>query len=366
MEEQIKAFQELLKTKDEEIVKLSKIKDMMREQLTKVKEENNHLKEDLEKAKIAAEKNPATIYPDLEKKLKQTEDQLKSLEDANKKLTEDLAKSKSSSSASPTSATEKKDEKKSEVSGDSLSEDAPIPMDTLLKQVKTGMFKLGQQNFSIEQKIDSLLELLSTGAGAAKTPMPESPGMAMASNISIKKPMGEQAAIRKPSEMMKPAKAEEAVSAPAPVPEEEVHVRKPSAGFAGRKPSDLAKAKAEEDAATAAAAAPKEEEVHTRRPSGTSSRMAAPEVKIGAPAEAAPAPTPAPAPAAPMGGGGISKPVRTVPYPADGILKCPNCNAQNFAEMENKAKIISFVPVKKYGKMRYCKNCRTQWDYDKE
>ena len=56
MEEQIKAFQELLKTKDEEIVKLSKIKDMMREQLTKVKEENNHLKEDLEKAKIAAEK----------------------------------------------------------------------------------------------------------------------------------------------------------------------------------------------------------------------------------------------------------------------------------------------------------------------
>jgi len=366
MEEQIKAFQELLKTKDEEIVKLSKIKDMMREQLTKVKDENNHLKEDLEKAKIAAEKNPATIYPDLEKKLKQTEDKCKSLEEANKKLTEDLAKNKSTPSTTSPSSTEKKEEKKSDVSGETLSEDAPIPMDTLLKQVKTGMFKLGQQNFSIEQKIDSLLELLSSGAGVAKAPISESPGMAMASNVSIKKPMGEQAAIRKPSEMMKPTKSEEPAPVPAPTPEEEVHVRKPSAGFAGRKPSDLAKAKADEDAAAVAAAAPKEEEVHTRRPSGVGSRMAAPEVKIGSPTEATPAPAPTPAPAAPMGGGGISKPVRTVPYPADGILKCPNCNAQNFAEMENKAKIISFVPVKKYGKMRYCKNCRTQWDYDKE
>ncbi len=39
-------------------------------------------------------------------------------------------------------------------------------MDQLLKQVKTGMFKLGQQNFSIEQKIDSLVEILNKDGSA--------------------------------------------------------------------------------------------------------------------------------------------------------------------------------------------------------
>ena len=41
-----------------------------------------------------------------------------------------------------------------------------LPWDQLLKQVKTGMFKLGQQNFSIEQKIDSLVEILNKDGSA--------------------------------------------------------------------------------------------------------------------------------------------------------------------------------------------------------
>ncbi|MCF2140259.1 MAG: hypothetical protein K9W44_09425 [Candidatus Lokiarchaeota archaeon] len=55
--------------------------------------------------------------------------------------------------------------------------------------------------------------------------------------------------------------------------------------------------------------------------------------------------------------------VPTIPYPENGFIKCPKCGGNNFQEMENKKKIVMYNP-RKYGKKYYCKDCRTEWDYE--
>lgn len=55
--------------------------------------------------------------------------------------------------------------------------------------------------------------------------------------------------------------------------------------------------------------------------------------------------------------------VPTIPYPADGLIKCPKCGGNKIQEMENKKKIVMFNP-RKYGKKYYCKECRAEWDYE--
>jgi hypothetical protein len=50
--------------------------------------------------------------------------------------------------------------------------------------------------------------------------------------------------------------------------------------------------------------------------------------------------------------------VITIPYPADGAIKCPKCGLQDFQEMPNKTKRPQYgIYPKKY----YCRKCRTEW-----
>jgi len=52
-----------------------------------------------------------------------------------------------------------------------------------------------------------------------------------------------------------------------------------------------------------------------------------------------------------------------VDYPSSGTIKCPKCGKQNYQEMENRAQILSYIPKPKYGKKYYCKSCRCEWAY---
>ncbi|MHA1776764.1 MAG: hypothetical protein ACTSWC_08305 [Promethearchaeota archaeon] len=55
--------------------------------------------------------------------------------------------------------------------------------------------------------------------------------------------------------------------------------------------------------------------------------------------------------------------VPTIPYPDDGLIKCPKCGGNKIQEMENKKKIVMYNP-RKYGKKYYCRECRAEWDYE--
>jgi hypothetical protein len=363
--------EELLKIKDEELSKLVKLKDAMRDNIVKLKEENNALKEEIEKVKSEQTSQVGTSYPDLEATIKKLEEQnaslLKAKEDAEFELKKIKVRGKLG--GMPADSGDK--------SGDLPEED--LPVEKVITQLKNGMFKLGQQNFSIENKIDQLLEKLESGAVGVGSPGFANVGLSQGSipqgkpSLSVGLGGGESASVRAG---LTPTPAADSASK-----DESFRPRRPSDLMGGSKPKDEDKPK------------PAEEEVaHVRKPSS----LAAPLIKIernepGDPKSkpemgerirkpsdmAAGSPPPKPtldaepkaeplAPVAPAvpGAGVISHALRTVDYPADGVLKCPSCGGQKFTEMQNKAKIISFSPVKKYGKKYYCKDCRIEWDYN--
>lgn len=335
-------IEKLLALKDEELTKVNKVKDMLKEQLMKTREENAALKEEIANLKTNTGAQ-TTSYPDLEAKIKSLEEklsesdtQIKNLSQQNKTLTSELENAKKGAEKSSS------DEKGSETES---GQEGPIPVEKLLNQVKNGMFKLGQQNFSIEQKIDTILEQLQNvnvpTASVSAMPMHGTGGIALKGQ-SIASPsrvsQDDAAPIRKPSDLarVKDAKKEDNSNA-----DEEVHVRKPS--------DRLRSIKSESESL-------KDQDAPVRR-----AGLSAPKVQLKEDQQDEPKKTED----TPVSkSGGISKTIRTIKHPEDGIIKCPDCGAQSFQEMENHAKIISFAPVKKYGKKYYCKICRIEWDYD--
>ena len=55
--------------------------------------------------------------------------------------------------------------------------------------------------------------------------------------------------------------------------------------------------------------------------------------------------------------------ILTVPYPSDGSIVCPKCGKQNYQEMQDPTNIVAYAPVKKFGRKFYCKSCRCNWRY---
>ena len=54
----------------------------------------------------------------------------------------------------------------------------------------------------------------------------------------------------------------------------------------------------------------------------------------------------------------------TVSRPFEGkSIKCPRCGEQDYREQQDRTKIISYVPVQKFGKKYYCKRCRCEWRF---
>ena len=154
----------------------------------------------------------------------------------------------------------------------------PLSPEKLMEQLKKGMFNLGQQNASIESKIDSLLGKVGKGYNGS-------------SHAGYEK-----------KEKFPDRTGKSFVSEP-----EEIKPRKPS--------DNLVKKSVEK---------PLQKKIPTK-------------VEHGA--------------------------IKSISYPEDGVIKCPHCGEQHFQEQENKSKIISYAPIKKYAKKYYCKNCRGEWDY---
>jgi hypothetical protein len=348
-------MEDLLKLKEEEITKLNKVKDALRGQVIKLKKENNEMKEQIETLKQSSNNEPSTSYPDLELKLKNAENQVKSLTKEKKDLKFEL----------------KKIRVKAKLPGSNIdldSDDEEDEVQKMLEQVKNGMFKLGQQNFTIDNKIDSLLEKIESLAtsgiamNASAASMSGGPGPSAASQY---KPMGKKP-LSSQKEYISPGLA------PTPTEEEDNKAEEePEPEFRRRRPSDILKARegANKEKEEKKKAELDAETDHVVKPSG----LKTPKVSFGVKDSAKKTPIsdedtpqegpeeePAPKPKSPVK---LFHGIKTVPYPEDGVILCPSCEAQNFQEMQNKAKIISFTPVKKYGKKYYCKKCRSEWDY---
>ena len=241
-------MEDLLKIKEAELAQLTEVKNVLRGQVKKFRDEIKSLNEKVEKL----EKEPKIpTYPDLSSELKEQEEKNKNLSEENESLKEKVEEL----------------------------EKEPLSSEKLMEQLKKGMFKLGQQNASIESKIDSILEQ-------------EEKGNKGNSKVEFKKERNQSDLQKRP-----------VVSEPKKI--------------TTRKPSDLLKKRPVEEI---------------------------PQKKIPAKVE-------------------IGK-IKSVSYPDDGVLKCPHCGEQNFQEQQNKKKIISYAPIKKFAKKYYCKICRGEWCYN--
>ena len=241
-------MEDLLKIKEAELAQLTQVKDALRDQVKKFRNEIKTLNEKIEKL----ENEPKIpTYPDLSNELKEQKEIHKKLSEENESLKEKIEELRK----------------------------VPLSPEILMEQLKKGMFSLGQQNASIESKIDRFLEQVGkdyNGNSQAKFEKEE--------KISD---LQEKPEISEPEKVI------------------------------ARKPSDILKKKPIEENS--------QKNIHT-------------EVELGI--------------------------IKSILYPEDGVLKCPHCGEQNFAEQQNKNKIISYAPIKKYAKKYYCKICRGEWDYN--
>ena len=306
-----------LQQKEEELAKELKLKDVLIAEAKKAKIEVMEMKQQLLQAQEEVANACKSSYPDLEKKIKE-------LEELNKELKADNEKLK----ASVTKLTTEED------------------INKVMGQLKTGMFKLGEQNAETHQKIDALAELVGKlgtffgpGFGASSPPKTSSP----------------QDHRESPSpSSTTPSTPENSAPSPEPPAEE--------GGFRRRKPSEIMGATMESQKAEEKEKTKEEPAERGRRPSdllkerGTPEKTAHAEPSSREEKEKEKDKDKPPAPAEPKG-------IQTIPYPADGVIGCPKCGARTYQEMENRNKIIAFTPTKKYGKKYYCKKCHHEWDY---
>ena len=169
-------MEELLKAKDAQIDQLGKLKDALKTQVMKLKEQVTELIKNSEGTKAPA-------YPDLSPQFEAS--QIK-LDDANQKLLK------------MTVEKEKLQEKVLEL------EKVPLTPEKLMEQLKKGMLTLGQQNFSIEEKIDQLKEKI--GAGNIGVTKPSSTSSYVSSGLSQTQhtPIShtKEVKVRKPSDIL--------------------------------------------------------------------------------------------------------------------------------------------------------------------
>ncbi len=302
-------MEDLVKNKEQEIEKLTQVKEALRNQVTKIKSENKALKAELESLKNSRipsnKKDSDLIKANIRLKSENTTLKVK-IDELNKEIVilEQIKESNQSKI------------NKLEPS----SEDKPLSTETLLKQLKNGMFSIGKQHVSIESKLDKILDNLSEQpissqpvASAASTgytsPAYSSPGLSQSNYDATPKPSSLSANknARKPSDILKPANT-------------------------ANLSSDISKES--KPVQVASSGNPKQEKVNSAKQSIMQNKASG------------------------MGGD-----ILTIPYPDDGAIKCPKCGKQEFAEQENKMKVLSYVPIKKYAKLYYCKACRSKWDY---
>ena len=158
-------MEDLLKIKEAELAQLTQVKDALRAQVKKFRDEISALNEKIEKLENEP-KIPS--YPDLSDKLRYQEKKTK-------QLLEEI---------------------------ESLKKE-PLSPEKLMEQLKNGMFTLGKQNASIESKIDSILEQVERGYQSK--PKAEFEKKEIISNHPQKSFVSEpeQVISRKPSDILK-------------------------------------------------------------------------------------------------------------------------------------------------------------------
>ena len=161
-------MEDLIKVKDEEIAQLNKLKSALKTQVQKFKVQIEELNKKLEEPKAPA-------YPDLSPQMENSQNELE-------KAQENLSKMALEK--------EKLQERITEL------EKEPQTPEKLMEQLKTGMFKLGQQNFSIEEKIDQLLSTPKTSSPSSY----RSPGLTQAQNLPVSHK--KEVKVRKPSDIL--------------------------------------------------------------------------------------------------------------------------------------------------------------------
>jgi hypothetical protein len=371
-----------LKEKEEMLAKDLKVKDLFASQAKTAREENYKLKEELKEIKEKLADIPKPIYPELEKKIK-------TLENENGELKQELLRWRTKTRGDNLAAGKSAETADAQTGNASVSVSGEL--EKSIQQLKTGMFNLAQQNATMDQKFDALMSLVqkigeSLGPGLASSSY-SSPAFASkpfsGGSVEKKSPPIEVPTSYDAVSDVSQSDSEGGESQP-PLSQKESKFLKPSERLKMQQEAEAA-----EKAAQESAEGKKEPEEHIRKPSD---RLKAPEVvppsspgktpdpgkessddRIKKPSDRSRPPDDAKAacpdktktedagkPEISVPGG---KQVKTVPFPKDEKIVCPTCNSKLWQEMENRAKIISFVPVKKYGKKYYCKKCGEEWDY---
>lgn len=318
-------MEELIKIKEEEIAKLAKMKDALRGQVLKQKKDITALQKEIEELKNASvssnqveemEKKTAIdiLTSQNSEKDQKIEEMSQNIIALQKNLDESLEAHKTEFEEIKVSLNDEK-QKNSVLQKqlDDLIEKknaTPLSPEKLMEQLKNGMFTLGKQNHSIEAKIDQLHQLVSS-SGSITHP------------LKTEKDAGSSKSTKK-SSYISPSLAQS---------QEKIPSRKsPAKDFVSRKPSDILKSRSDIEETPVSVAKPKQEASVPQKSALSASQ-------------------------APIHG------IQTIEYPSDGAIKCPKCDKQEFAEQENKKKVLAYFPVKKYAKKYYCKACRTEWDY---
>jgi len=293
--------EEIIKFKDETIAQLMQIKDKMKEKLDATKQENAILKEEIEKLKQeAAAPAPPAIPADAEENLI-----LGKIEELFGIIVDKL--------------------------------------DDILSAVESIPF-LAPAQPPVQQPVEPQ---------PVQQPIQPQPVQQPAQPQPVQQPAQPQSFQPQPAPAEQPSQAD-------------------IASFRPKKPSDVLKAQEEQEVEEQPALV-EEPAVHLRKPSDV--------LKTQQPfqGEAAPTQESAPQPEAPQqdipqlteyeGGEGevgkipekipeVGSQVITIPYPADGAIKCPKCGLQDFQEMPDKTKRPQYgIYPKKY----YCRKCRTEW-----
>ncbi|WP_371804914.1 hypothetical protein [Candidatus Lokiarchaeum ossiferum] len=328
-------MEELIKIKEDEIAKLAKMKDALRGQVLKQKKELTALQVELDELKNASVSSDQTgkmeanttidiltsqnIEKDqkieemsqkiitLQKELEISQQNASNLQESSKGYATDIEGMKL------TLAEEKQKNSDLQKQLNGLIEKekvAPLSPEKLMGQLKNGMFSLGKQNHSIETKIDQIIEQLSSSQSSSMQTLPDKDTRSSTSTTK--------------SSYISPglAQSQERISSRQSPPKDVV----------SRKPSDILKSRSDTEEKPVSTSDSKPE--NSKSPKSTISSSQAP-----------------------------THGIQTIEYPSDGAIKCPKCDKQEFAEQENKKKVIAYFPVKKYAKKYYCKACRTEWDY---
>ena len=311
-------MEDLLKLKEGEIEKLKNMKLLLKAKVNDLTKANQEMQNQIKK--ISSQKPPSNnidsngqdeIYKNLKNDYEKLQNQFNEQKDEISQLTAKIESQKKELDVKDTLIDDIS--VSNEQKGDDNVKSGNVDLIEEIKQLKNGMFKLGQQNFSIEQKMDKLL------GNGSKTAMPVNsfeshppiPKNVPRKNIQVE-------------DQQSPMKAVKLT----PVPKKAVN-----------QPTIPAKSKSGLKSPTVSVPPPDTSTYYDPTPEKPKKPK---KVASSAPNK---------------------HELLTIPKPSGASIVCPHCGEQNFVEQQDRSRIISYVPIQKFGTKYGCKVCRGEWRY---